>query len=166
LMGRCYCWGLSIPVRRRSTTLLACRFRPTVAEPPSRRGAWQVNTLVRGTEMRRERVANLSRLLPQLKQDMMNRSVHALTLVTFLATPVTLLTGTFGMNFADMYELVRGPAETPLPAAPFACCLAPGARDQHACHASAACSLRPCTTTGLHGIEKRTKAPCTLLQSE
>ena len=42
---------------------------------------------------------------------MMNRSVHALTLVTFLATPVTLLTGTFGMNFTDMHELVRDPAQ-------------------------------------------------------
>ncbi len=40
----------------------------------------------------------------------MNRSIHALTLVTFLATPVTLLTGTFGMNFTDMRELVRDPA--------------------------------------------------------
>jgi Mg2+ and Co2+ transporter CorA len=63
--------------------------------------------------MRRERVAELSRLLPQLKQDMMNRSIHALTLVTFLATPVTLLTGTFGMNFSDMRELVRDLAAIP-----------------------------------------------------
>ena len=37
---------------------------------------------------------------------MMNRTLYALTLVTFLATPVALLTGTFGMNFTDMRELV------------------------------------------------------------
>jgi hypothetical protein len=36
----------------------------------------------------------------------MNRTLYALTLVTFLATPIMLLTGTFGMNFSDMLELV------------------------------------------------------------
>ncbi len=40
-------------------------------------------------------------------QDMMNRTLYALTLVTFLATPIMLLTGTFGMNFSDMLELVQ-----------------------------------------------------------
>ena len=64
--------------------------------------------LAKGAEARRERVAEMTRLLTQLKQDMMNRTLYALTLVTFLATPVTLLTGTFGMNFSDMRELVRG----------------------------------------------------------
>ncbi len=39
----------------------------------------------------------------------MNRTLYALTLVTFLSTPVALLTGTFGMNFKDMRELVRPP---------------------------------------------------------
>jgi hypothetical protein len=38
---------------------------------------------------------------------MMNRTLYALTLVTFLSTPIALLTGTFGMNFADMRELVN-----------------------------------------------------------
>ncbi len=44
---------------------------------------------------------------------MMNRTLYALTLVTFLATPIILLTGTFGMNFSDMLELVR-PHPTPI----------------------------------------------------
>jgi Mg2+ and Co2+ transporter CorA len=68
----------------------------------------QVDALAKGTEARRERVAEMTRLLTQLKQDMMNRTLYALTLVTFLATPVVLVTGTFGMNFSDMRELVRG----------------------------------------------------------
>jgi Mg2+ and Co2+ transporter CorA len=68
----------------------------------------QVDCLAKGAEARQERVAEMTRLLTQLKQDMMNRTLYALTLVTFLATPVTLLTGTFGMNFTDMRELVRG----------------------------------------------------------
>ncbi len=68
-----------------------------------------MKTLVRGTEVRRERVVEMSELLQQLKQDTMNRSLHALTLVTFCSTPIVLLTGTFGMNFADMHELVSDP---------------------------------------------------------
>jgi Mg2+ and Co2+ transporter CorA len=60
-----------------------------------------------GAEARQERVAEMTRLLTQLKQDMMNRTLYALTLVTFLATPVVLVTGSFGMNFTDMRELVR-----------------------------------------------------------
>ncbi len=48
-------------------------------------------------------------------QDMMNRTLYALTLVTFLATPITLLTGTFGMNFSDMHELVLHPRPPPIP---------------------------------------------------
>jgi Mg2+ and Co2+ transporter CorA len=61
---------------------------------------------VKGTEARKNRVQEMSRLLSNLKQDMMNRTLYALTLVTFLSTPVALLTGTFGMNFDDMWELV------------------------------------------------------------
>jgi hypothetical protein len=55
----------------------------------------------------------MSRLLFKLKQDMMNRTLYALTLVTFLSTPVALLTGTFGMNFDDMHELVCCPSRQP-----------------------------------------------------
>jgi hypothetical protein len=67
----------------------------------------QVRTLAAGARARKERVQEMTRLLLQLKQDMMNRTLYALTLVTFLSTPVVLLTGTFGMNFSDMWELVR-----------------------------------------------------------
>ncbi len=66
--------------------------------------------LAKGADTRKERVQEMSKLLFNLKQDMMNRTLYALTLVTFLSTPIVLLTGTFGMNFSDMRELVRAPA--------------------------------------------------------
>ncbi len=40
------------------------------------------------------------------KTDFMNRTLYTLTLITALATPLMFLTGLFGMNFADMDELV------------------------------------------------------------
>ena len=67
----------------------------------------QVRKLADSMDGRHERIQTLSKLLTELKQDMMNRTLYALTLVTFLATPVMLLTGTFGMNFDDMHELVQ-----------------------------------------------------------
>ena len=66
---------------------------------------------------RRARVQEMSHLLTQLKSDMMNRTLYALTLVTFLATPIALLIGTFGMNFDDMHELVRDSLPPNLPQA-------------------------------------------------
>ena len=41
------------------------------------------------------------------KTDFMNKTLYTLTLITALATPLIFLTGLFGMNFADMEELVR-----------------------------------------------------------
>jgi hypothetical protein len=41
------------------------------------------------------------------KTDFMNKTLYTLTLITALATPLMFLTGLFGMNFADMEELVR-----------------------------------------------------------
>ena len=35
----------------------------------------------------------------------MNRTLYALTLVTVIVLPFSILTGLFGMNFADMAEL-------------------------------------------------------------
>eukprot|EP00961_Rhodomonas_salina_P287486 3884290-Rhodomonas_salina.1 len=46
------------------------------------------------------------RRLNNAKQDMINRTLYALTLVTAIATPVTICTGIYGMNFDDMPELV------------------------------------------------------------
>ncbi len=40
------------------------------------------------------------------KTDFMNLTLYTLTLITALATPLIFLTGLFGMNFADMTELV------------------------------------------------------------
>ncbi len=56
---------------------------------------------------RHDRVDDLTRRLNNLKQDMINRTLYALTLVTAVATPVIICTGIFGMNFEDMPELVR-----------------------------------------------------------
>jgi hypothetical protein len=79
-----------------------------LADPGLSLPTGQVNCLAKGAEARQERVAEMTTLLNQLKQDMMNRTLYALTLVTFLATPVILVSGSFGMNFTDMRELVSG----------------------------------------------------------
>ena len=45
-------------------------------------------------------------LMTDNKTDFMNLTLYTLTLITALATPLIFLTGLFGMNFADMDELV------------------------------------------------------------
>jgi Mg2+ and Co2+ transporter CorA len=45
-------------------------------------------------------------LMSDEKTDFMNLTLYSLTLITALATPLMFLTGLFGMNFADMEELV------------------------------------------------------------
>ena len=50
-------------------------------------------------------IDELKSLLQSLKSDVMNRTLFALTLITAVAVPLTFLTGLFGMNFDDMYEL-------------------------------------------------------------
>ena len=47
----------------------------------------------------------LKSTLQSLKSDVMNRTLFALTLITAVAVPLTFLTGLYGMNFDDMYEL-------------------------------------------------------------
>ena len=47
------------------------------------------------------------------KTDFMNQTLYTLTLITAVATPLMFLTGLFGMNFEDMYELVRAREMTP-----------------------------------------------------
>ncbi len=46
-------------------------------------------------------------LMADEKTDFMNQTLYTLTLITAVATPLMFLTGLFGMNFADMDELVR-----------------------------------------------------------
>ncbi len=43
---------------------------------------------------------------------MMSKTLFALTLVTAITTPIMICTGIYGMNFADMPELVQ-PSPTP-----------------------------------------------------
>lgn len=50
-------------------------------------------------------IDELKSLLQSLKSDVMNRTLFALTLITAVAVPLTFLTGLYGMNFDDMYEL-------------------------------------------------------------
>ena len=51
-------------------------------------------------------VGGVWQLMSDEKADFMNRTLYTLTLITALATPLIFLTGLFGMNFADMDELV------------------------------------------------------------
>ncbi len=54
---------------------------------------------------KQKRIEDLTKLLASIKADMMNRTLYALTLITAISTPITFLTGIFGMNFEDMHEL-------------------------------------------------------------
>jgi hypothetical protein len=52
-----------------------------------------------------QQVGVLYKLIENMQQDMMNRTLYALTLVTVIVLPFSILTGLFGMNFVDMAEL-------------------------------------------------------------
>jgi len=51
------------------------------------------------------KAAELYKLIESMQSDMMNRTLYALTLVTVMVLPFSILTGIFGMNFTDMAEL-------------------------------------------------------------
>lgn len=56
-------------------------------------------------QAKRSKVEETVKLIDAKKSDMMNTTLYALTLITTLTIPMTFLTGMFGMNFDDMYEL-------------------------------------------------------------
>ena len=56
-------------------------------------------------ESKQQKIESLRQLLQGLKADSMNRTLYALTVLTAVSVPITFLTGLFGMNFEDMYEL-------------------------------------------------------------
>jgi hypothetical protein len=64
-----------------------------------------LKSIVANMESKRLRVEESIRLIEAKKSDMMNTTLYALTLITTLTIPMGFLTGLFGMNFDDMYEL-------------------------------------------------------------
>eukprot|EP00286_Rhodomonas_abbreviata_P015437 CAMPEP_0181327786 /NCGR_PEP_ID=MMETSP1101-20121128/22306_1 /TAXON_ID=46948 /ORGANISM="Rhodomonas abbreviata, Strain Caron Lab Isolate" /LENGTH=587 /DNA_ID=CAMNT_0023436507 /DNA_START=132 /DNA_END=1895 /DNA_ORIENTATION=- len=66
----------------------------------------ELETLMKSTDkMMEEKVVVTSDRLEKRKDENMNRTLYALTLVTTIAMPASILTGLFGMNFDDMREL-------------------------------------------------------------
>ena len=57
-------------------------------------------------EDKRRKIEDLKALLAGLKADFMNKTLFVLTVITAVSVPITFLTGLFGMNFKDMWELV------------------------------------------------------------
>ena len=56
-------------------------------------------------ENKRRKIEDLKSLLSGLKADFMNKTLFVLTIVTAVSVPPQFLTGLFGMNFVDMWEL-------------------------------------------------------------
>ena len=64
-----------------------------------------VRSVMQDMEGKQEQATVLYKLIENMQQDMMNRTLYALTLVTVIVLPFSILTGLFGMNFTDMAEL-------------------------------------------------------------
>lgn len=64
-----------------------------------------LKSIANNMEAKKSKIEDTVRLIDAKKSDMMNTTLYALTLITTLTIPMAFLTGLFGMNFADMYEL-------------------------------------------------------------
>ena len=67
--------------------------------------AGDINTVVANMDDKVKRIDELGQLLVNLKSDMMNRTMYALTLITTYTMVMGFYTGLFGMNFTNIYEL-------------------------------------------------------------
>ncbi len=97
----------------------------------------QVSKLRKSRKTLHQNVKKLIDRLDKRKDENMNRTLYALTLVTTIATPLAVTSGVFGMNFTDMHELVAllppciqpsnnlpSPSPSPVPFSCLSSCLA------------------------------------------